>query len=127
MRNTATETLIRDAVEAVERARALHFVDDESPQSFRPADKDPLSPKDDKDAQRLRRTHEHSSPEWTAIRLSLSSSIHSLNISLSLLQLQDFHSPAERLVLRKKLVDDAKAAGRLAYHSALILYDDALN
>ena len=127
MRSTAKETLIREAVEALERARALHSDDDESPASFRLADQDPLSPKDDEDAQRLERTHERSSPEWTAIRFSLSSSIHSLNISLSLLHLQDFHSPADRLVLRKKLVDDAKAAGRAAYHSALILCDYAPN
>lgn len=126
MRNTAQETLIREAVEAVARARALHFDGDESP-TFRLADQDPLSPKDDEDARRLESTRENSGPELTAIRLSLSSSIHSLNISLSLLHLQDFHSPADRLALRKKLVDDAKAAGRLAYHSALVLCGDAPN
>ena len=118
--------LIRDAVEAVERAMALH-VGDESLAAFRLADQDPPLPssKDEKDAQGLEKTHEPSSPEWTAIRFSLSSSIHSLNISLSLLHVQDFHSPSDRLALRKKLVDNAKAAGRQAYQSALSLCDHA--
>jgi hypothetical protein len=123
--SAAKKNLIREAVEAIERAIALHF--DESPAPFDLADQDLPSPKDDGEAQRLARTHERSSPEWSAIRLSLSSSIHSLNISLSLLHLKDFHSPVDRQVLRNKLVTDAKAAGREAYQSALSLCDNAQN
>ncbi|SCK55668.1 hypothetical protein VAR608DRAFT_5749 [Variovorax sp. HW608] len=103
----AKKDLIREAVEAIERAIALHLVDEV--------------------AERPARTQERSRPEWSALRLSLSSSIHSLNISLSLLRLEDLHSPADRLALRNKLVDDAKAAGREAYQSVLSLCDYAPN
>jgi hypothetical protein len=122
--STAKKELIREAVEAIERAIALH-IDDESPACSRLANQDPLTPKEDEDAQQLERMHEPCGPEWSAIRFSLSSSIHSLNISLSLLHGQDSPSPADRLALRKQLVDNAKAAGREAYQSALSLCDYA--
>jgi len=112
-KSAAKKDLIREAVKTIERAIALHF-DDELPGPIELADLD---------APRLEKAHEHCSPEWYAIRSSLSSSIHSLNISLLLLQ--DFQSPADRLVLRMKLVDDAKAAGCEAYQSALSLCDHA--
>lgn len=122
--STAKKDLIREAVEAVERAMAMH-VGDEALAAFRLADQDPPSSKGKEDAQGLEKTHEPSSPEWSAIRFSLSSSIHSLNISLSLLHGQDSNSPSDRLALRKKLVDNAKEAGRDAYQSALSLCDYA--
>jgi len=116
--------LIQAAAEAVERARAFLVGASVSLPSFPPTDLGTLLPADQESARDHAKKAYRASPEWAAVHYCLMSSSCSLAVSQLLIQ-QPLapHSPAEVITRQKKMVDEAKAAGRAAYRSALILCD----
>ncbi|CAN7262345.1 hypothetical protein LJR084_001236 [Variovorax sp. LjRoot84] len=122
MDDTSTgEDLIRDAIAAVERAKAFIVGGRETVPFLRPTDLGALTPKVQSEALRIEAEAHRARPEWAALQCCLASSSQLLDVCRSLLQQPVTSSPREQMGDRKRLVNEVKDAGRVAYRAALIL------
>ncbi len=121
------KTLLQAASAAVEKARAFIAEGGEPIPYFSPTDLGALSPGRQEDALHLERGAYKAHPDRAAIHFCLTTSSQLLDLSRSLVEEPTGHSRAELMSRRKKLVNDAKAAGRGAYRAALILSSETVD
>ncbi|VTU24998.1 hypothetical protein H6CHR_02305 [Variovorax sp. PBL-H6] len=119
--------MLQAAHVAVEKARAYIAAGGDAVPYFSPTDLAALSPGGQEDALHAEEKVYEAHPERAAIHFCMSSSTQLLELSRSLLDEPHLCSPAERMSRHKKLVNDAKAAGRGAYRAALILSSESVD